>query len=170
MAGVGAADAGAALAAAAAAAVAAGGAGPDARIQALKQQRAQLKQQQMQVQRDVKNESRKRQRLMAAASKLSNNDLAQVFGIRAVAEAKAKAKAKAKAAAAAPAGAGALVAPVAGPAGGEVDGDGSGRRPTVASPRRWLRGQNNCQLLTPIMHVCRLTLSIFLDDLKGGVL
>ena len=52
----------------------------------------------------------------------------------------------------------------------EMRTPGRGRRPTVASPRRWLRGQNNCQLLTPIMHVCRLTLSMFLDDLKGGVL
>jgi len=113
----GAAAAGAADAAAAAGAVAAGadGAAPAGgavgvlaalggmddpranRIAALKDQRAQLLANRKAVQKELKNEERKRQRLMDKARNLSNEDLASVLGSRAVAAAKAKAKAEAKA-------------------------------------------------------------------------
>jgi len=48
-------------------------------------------------QKAIKNEQRKRKRLMAKAKELSTTDLAEVWIVRSAAEAKAKAKAKAKA-------------------------------------------------------------------------
>ena len=117
------ADAGAAganaFAAAAAAVVAAGGGNAGQRIRQLKAQQDQLKNQQKELAKAVKNEARKRKRLMDAASKLSNDDLAEVFGLRA--EAKAKAKAKAAAKAKAKAAAAHAAAPAAGAAAAEEE-------------------------------------------------
>lgn len=71
-----------------------------ARIAELKQQRASLLSQRKAVIKELKNERRKRQRLMSRARLLSDEDLAAVLAARAAARAAAAPKAKAKAKAA----------------------------------------------------------------------
>ena len=100
MAGGGAAVADPAAAAAAAAAMAILGNANDAaanRVADLEQQQRAINQQRKQVAKDLKNEKKKRQRVMDKAKTLSDAELLQVLGARANANAKAKAKAKAKA-------------------------------------------------------------------------
>lgn len=68
-----------------------------ARIAALKEDRARLALERRQVQKDLKANEKKRQRLMNRARNLSNEDLAAVIGARAAAAAaKALAEPKAK--------------------------------------------------------------------------
>jgi hypothetical protein len=68
------------------------------RIAELKAERAELLAEKKRVQKDLKNEERKRRRLVEKARNLSMHDLATVLGVRvAAAASKAKPKAKAKA-------------------------------------------------------------------------
>ena len=66
------------------------------RVGEMEARRKDLKRQQLELTRNIKNENRKRQRLMQKARCLSENELLTVLGARA-ARAKAKAVAKAKA-------------------------------------------------------------------------
>lgn len=71
------------------------------RVADLEERRRALVQERKAVQKDLRNEQRKKRRLLDKAKTLSDGDLLQVIATRAkaksVAEAKAKAKAKAKA-------------------------------------------------------------------------
>ena len=71
------------------------------RIAALEEQRRRLAAERKEVLRTLRNEQRKRKRLIEKAKTLTNSDLMEVLGARAAAKAKAVAKAKAKAKAAA---------------------------------------------------------------------
>jgi molecular chaperone GrpE (heat shock protein) len=71
------------------------------RIAELKAARAALLAERKRVAADLRNEERKRQRLLAKARNLNNEDLIAILGARVAAKAKAKGKAKAKAKAAA---------------------------------------------------------------------
>ena len=88
------------VAAAALAAVGAAGDPDGAWLAQLLQQQKDLKAQKRTNALAIRNESRKKQRLVEKAKALSTAELLEVVGVRAAAEAKAKAKAKAKAAAA----------------------------------------------------------------------
>jgi hypothetical protein len=71
------------------------------RIRALEDERRAIVEQKKKVSKDIKNEGRKRARLVEKAKNLSDDDLMEILSIRAQAKANAKAKAKAKAKAAA---------------------------------------------------------------------
>ena len=126
MAGVGGAPLPAGHAAVLAAVGGVGDAGAD-RIAQLAQQQRDLLEDRRRVSSELRNETKKRKRLMEQAKKLSTADLVAVLGARQNAQAnpkaKAKGKAKAKAAAAAVA-AGAAAAAAAGPAAGAVPAAG----------------------------------------------
>ena len=67
------------------------------RVSQLKAQQAALREEGKRVQQNLRNEERKRRRLMEKARNLSAEDLVVILGARAFAKGKAKAKAKAKA-------------------------------------------------------------------------
>lgn len=67
------------------------------RIVSMQNERRNLKRQQQDLTRQIKNEARKRQRLLQRAKCLSEADLLTVLGSRVRAKSKAKAKAKAAA-------------------------------------------------------------------------
>ena len=67
------------------------------RIAQLRAQQATIHEERKRVQRELRNEERKRRRLVEKARSLSTEDLVTILGARAAAKAKAKAKAKAAA-------------------------------------------------------------------------
>ena len=69
-----------------------------ARVARLKEQRAELLANKKRVAQQLRNEEKKRARLLAKARALSNDDLMTILGTRAAVAAKAKAKGKAQAA------------------------------------------------------------------------
>lgn len=69
-----------------------------AKIDKLKKDRERIKAEHKEASKHLKREKRQQNRLRAKANKLDNNDLMEVFRLRADIAAKAKAKAKAKAA------------------------------------------------------------------------
>ena len=73
---------------------------PGAHQQELEARRKQILRERDEVRRALRNEDRKRQRLIEKAKGLSNQDLMDILAARAAAKAKAKPKAKAKAKAA----------------------------------------------------------------------
>ena len=66
-------------------------------VNSLEQRRAELQRERMQIKKDLRNENRKRKRLLAKARGLSVDDLLTVVTMKATAKAKAKAKAEARA-------------------------------------------------------------------------
>ena len=66
------------------------------RAAAMAADRKRLKREQQELTRQIRNEQRKRQRLIEKARALSETDLATILGARAAARAKAKPKAKAR--------------------------------------------------------------------------
>ena len=66
------------------------------RAAAMVADRKRLKREQQELTRQIRNEQRKRQRLIQKARALSETDLATILGARAAARAKAKPKAKAR--------------------------------------------------------------------------
>ena len=66
-------------------------------VKGLEERRAELQRERARVQKDLKNENRKRKRLLSKARGLSVDDLLTVVTMKATAKAKAKAKAKAHA-------------------------------------------------------------------------
>ena len=65
-------------------------------VNSLEQRRAELQRERMQIKKDLRNENRKRKRLLAKAKGLSVDDLLTVVTMKATAKAKAKAKAEAR--------------------------------------------------------------------------
>ena len=65
-------------------------------VNSLEQRRAELQRERMQIKKDLRNENRKRKRLLAKAKGLSVDDLLKVVTMKATAKAKAKAKAEAR--------------------------------------------------------------------------
>ena len=66
-------------------------------VKTLEERRAELQRERMQLKKDLRNENRKRKRLLSKARGLSVDDLLAVVTMKAGAKAKAKAKAGAKA-------------------------------------------------------------------------
>ena len=66
-------------------------------LKLLEKQRAELAQARRRLAQDIRNEERKRQRLLARAQGISDSDLLELVAVRAAAKSKAAAKAKAKA-------------------------------------------------------------------------
>lgn len=64
------------------------------RVAALDERRKSLKREQADISREIKNEQKKRQRLLEKARGLNDVDLVSVIAARAAAKAKAKAKAR----------------------------------------------------------------------------
>ena len=67
------------------------------RLAELEHEQRELQAQKRRLSMDIKNEQRRKTRLLEKARGLSNEELGAIIGMRAVAEAKAKAKAKANA-------------------------------------------------------------------------
>ena len=65
-------------------------------VKSLEERRAELQRERAQIKKDLKNENRKRKRLLAKAKGLSVDDLLAVVTMKATAKAKSKANAKAR--------------------------------------------------------------------------